>query len=663
MIDLLAEPPDSNIAWQLVKAVLPTDAESPLGRPLQVFTSTLFFLGGLYIAYGVIVGIVASSYHGKVLGQRWHQIWVPLRIILGAGLLAPLPSTGFSSVHYILRDVIARAGINLADASWNVFVSEVASGKTTILPASSDGSTIALTVLRHEVCAAVYNRAGSTWGWQAPKPDTKGSVGGLGLAGYEQRVTWSYGPTCGRLSFSVPDGRQAFSEARRAAVGALVDAFRPEAARYAQLAAETTGLSSPEAATKAVTDTLLSPRLVQDIRAAGAAYDTAVIAAAKEAAASVETEARANLVADAKTDGFMGAGAYFRGLTQVSELTTALANERPEEAEPRLDGDFGDSIGRGFAALRLQISGEPARSPISANDFAAAGDDRADSLTKALAPVARDLAEWAATPKKLEPGYDAMSALIGSGQALLSIGWSAIAAGGVVAAVSGNSLADVFGAGAAGQWFLSWTSPVIIGIMGIGALRAYLIPILPFIFILMSGVALVAALLEAMIALPLWCLKWLKMDNGDDFAGESVRMGILLTVNIFLRPSLAILAFCGSYPVFNIFLRTLDQMWAPAFLGQSGGSVVGLVGFLVMTCAEAYMTWYLALKLFGQSWSAPDKVLAWLGLPGTAGESSLASGAVGGMLALAGRGSMPRLSMPGPSRNGKLGGESNGERR
>lgn len=644
MIDLLAEPSASNVAWQLVRAVLPTDAESPWGRTLQVFSSTLFFFSGLYIAYGVIVGIVASAYHGKVLGQRWHQIWVPLRIVLGVGLLAPLPSTGFSSAHYILRDVIARAGINLADASWNVFVAEVAQGKATILPASSDGSTIALTVLKHEVCAAVYNQAGSTWGWQAPTPDRKGSVGGLGLAGYEQRVTWSYGPTCGRFSFSIPDGRHAFSDARRAAVGALVDAFRPEAARYAQLAAETTGLSSPEAATKAVTGTLLSARLVQDIRAAGAAYDTAVIAAAKEAAASVETEARANLVADAKTDGFIGAGAYFRGLTQVSELTTALANERPEEAEPRLDGDFGDVIARGFEALQLQISGEPARGDISANDFAAAGDDRAGALTKLLAPIARDLAEWAATPKKLDDGYDAISALIGSGQALLSIGWSAIAAGGIIAAVSGNSLADVFGADAAGQWFLSWTSPVIVGIMAIGGLRAYLIPILPFIFILISAAAWVAALLEAMIALPLWTLKWLKMDNGDDFAGESVRMGILLTVNIFLRPSLAILAFCGAYPVFNVFLRTLDKMWAPAFLGQTGGAVVGLVGFLVMTCAQAYMTWYLTLRLFGQSWALPDRVLAWLGLPGTAGESGLASGALGGMLALAGRGGMPRLT-------------------
>jgi conjugal transfer/type IV secretion protein DotA/TraY len=148
-----------------------------------------------------------------------------------------------------------------------------------------------------------------------------------------------------------------------------------------------------------------------------------------------------------------------------------------------------------------------------------------------------------------------------------------------------------------------------------------------------------------MIALPLWCLKWMRMDNGQDFAGESVRMGLMMTVNIALRPSLAILAYCGAYPVFNVVLRSLDKMWATAFLGQTGGAIVGLVGFIVMQIVLLYLTWYLSLKLFGQSWALPDRILAWLGLPGTAGESSIAAGAVGGMLTLAGRGGLPKTGL------------------
>ncbi|MDL2410647.1 hypothetical protein PY650_34785 [Rhizobium calliandrae] len=156
-----------------------------------------------------------------------------------------------------------------------------------------------------------------------------------------------------------------------------------------------------------------------------------------------------------------------------------------------------------------------------------------------------------------------------------------------------------------------------------------------------------------MIALPLWCMKWMRLDSGEDFAGESVRMGLLMTVNIFLRPSLAILAYCGSYPVFNLVLRTMDKMWATAFLAQTGGAVVGLVGFLVMSVIQLYLTWYLDFKLFGQSWALPDRVLAWLGLSGTGGESSLAAGAVGGMLTLAGRGQLPKTGLGMLMKGGK----------
>ena len=113
--------------------------------------------------------------------------------------------------------------------------------------------------------------------------------------------------------------------------------------------------------------------------------------------------------------------------------------------------------------------------------------------------------------------------------------------------------------------------------MFLGALRAYVIPILPFLFVLAAGIALIAALLEAMIALPLWCVKWMKMEGGEDFASEGTRMGMLLTVNIFLRPSLAILAYCGSYPVFDVVLRTMDSMWATTFLAQTGGADAGRV--------------------------------------------------------------------------------------
>ncbi|EKF59394.1 TraY/DotA-like type IV secretion system protein [Agrobacterium albertimagni AOL15] len=642
MMDIFAEPSATNIAWHWVSAVLPPDGSSPWGRTLQVFTSVLGFLASLGLAYSVISGIVQSAYTGKVLGDRWHQIWSPLRIIVGIGLLVPLPTTGFSSVHYILRDVVARGGINVADATWNTFVGVIA-GKDgmPIVPVSETGSTVAMAILRHEVCAAVYNQGGSMWGWEQRLPDPAG----LNADGV---TVWNYGATCGRLAYTFPEGRANFSNARRSAVAEIVSAFRAEAARYAELAAHTSGISSAEGAKNAISTKVLSATLVQDIRAAGAKFDAAIVAATKAEVASMDMTSRSKLVEAAKQDGFLTAGMYWRALAQISELTTSLTNERPDVTLPRTDGDFGQAIERAFSALALQVSGEAERVNLTANDFASAGDETADFLTRLLGNVARDMAEWAGSSGS---EGDAMAGLVSSGHAMIAGAWGIIAAGAGAAALAGNAVTRFFGA-AGVDWLLDWSKYVVGALMLIGSIRAYIIPMMPFVFVFMSGMAILASLMEAMIALPLWAMKWMKLDNGGDFAGESVRMGLLLTVNIALRPVLAVLALSAAYPVFDATLGTLDRLFATAFLGQTGGHVVGLVGILVMTAMHMYLTWYACMKGFGQIWTLPDRVLAWTGQAGTGGEANLTSGAFGGMLALAGRGNLPKTGLTAALKKG-----------
>lgn len=640
MIDLFAEPSNTNIAWQWAQAVLPSDATSPQGRVIQILTSVLFFLCGLGLAYHTVIGIVASAYTGKPLGDKWHQIWTPLRWVVCFGLLCPIPSTGFSPVHYILRDIVAKGSINVADAALNTLVRVVADPEKgmPIIPVSETGSAVVMAVLRHEICAAVYNQSGSIWGWEQPRPDPAGLVAGQTL------TVWNYGATCGRFSYSVPSGKTDFANARRAAVAEIINTFRPAATQYAKLAAETSGISSAEGAKNAISAKMLSPTLVQDIRAAGEKFDAAIVAAAKEEVAAMDITSRSKLIKAAEQGGFLTAGMYWRALAQISELSTSLTNERIDDTLPRVDGDFGQAINRAFAALSLQVSGEAERMNLSANDFAEAGDETADFLTRLLAPVTRSMAEWASmsNSKDDEPltSNDAMAGLISSGHAMIAGAWAVIGIGAGAAAFSGNAIMKFFGA-AGVDWILDWSKWVVSALMIFGTLRAYIIPMMPFVFVVMAGIATLSALMEAMIALPLWATKWLKPDNSGDFAGESVRMGLLILVNIGLRPVLAVLALCFAYPVFNVTLGTIDKLWATAFLAQTGGHVVG-IGFMAMTGMHMYLSWHACMKGFGQIWSLPDRVLAWTGQPGAGGEASLTSGAIGGMLALAGRGGLPK---------------------
>ena len=180
-------------------------------------------------------------------------------------------------------------------------------------------------------------------------PNGEGSISSGGLPGQSSRVVWSYGPTCGHCSYSLPRGQEAFGASRRDAVADIVSAFRDEAQPYAKLAAETAGLSSADAVTRAVSGKVLSATILQAIREKGAAFDGKITSAAKTAAAQVEKASRASLIDNARLEGFLSAGTYFRALSQISELTTTLANENLEDSPPRTDGDFGQALERAFA--------------------------------------------------------------------------------------------------------------------------------------------------------------------------------------------------------------------------------------------------------------------------------------------------------------------------
>lgn len=80
---------------------------------------------------------------------------------------------------------------------------------------------------------------------------------------------------------------------------------------------------------------------------------------------------------------------------------------------------------------------------------------------------------------------------------MIAAGWAAIAADGVVMVASSNWLSSSVGAGGAASWFIDWSKWVTGAIMILGALRAYVIPMMPFLFVFMAGMATLAALMEA----------------------------------------------------------------------------------------------------------------------------------------------------------------------
>lgn len=649
--DLWAEPAPTNLAWQWVNLLLPSDASSPWGAALAVFSSALTFIATGLLAWVTVQGIVHSAYTGKVLGEKFHQIWGPLRVVLGLGLLVPITG-GFSPVHETLKNAFLRPAINLADATWLTFVETVAKDGTPVIPASASGSGLVFDLAEHEICLAVAKAAGEPWGYNTPFPPASGAVNSGGLWA-NPTATWSYGRDCGAISYTMPVEQAAFAETRRAAVASIVTTLRAKAALYAATFHDGKSIPTPEAALTAIGQSMLPAGFAAEIRSAGTTYDKAISEAAAKEASKVETDSRSKLVEAARAQGWINAGSYWRSLSQISELSIALASEKPERTAPRLDqlATFETPVRNALAALRYQISGEQLQAQLTADDLTAAGDASADFLTKVLGPMTRNLGEWLSRSDGSKS--DPMSDIISSGHVMITAAGVAILGGAAVMVGASNWLADALGAGGAASWLLDW-SKLAIGVLWIiGAMRAYVLPMMPFLFILIAAITWAAAILEAMVASLLWALTFLKMDNGD-FIAQSQRQGMMLLFNIFLRPVLAVLSLCGAYMLFSVSVSTLDSLWTVAFFGQTGGHISGLSGLLVSLALKTFILWTLCVKIFGLIANLPDRVGTWFDVPSTAhyGEAGHVGAMAAGAAALASRGTPGAIPTRGLGKKG-----------
>lgn len=650
LADLFAEPAATNLAWQWVNVIIPSDASNPWGKALAVFASVLTLVAVNVIAWITIQGIVQSAYTGKVLGERFHQIWAPLRVVLGLGLLVPIAG-GFSPIHETIKQVALRPAINLADATWLTFVETVAKDGTPIVPVSAGGSGLVFDIAEHEICLAVAKATGEPWGYTFPFPAAEGEAHSGGLLS-NSTVTWSYGRDCGAISYTMPAEQTAFAEARRAAVAELVKALRAKAAIYAETFRDGKSIPTPEAALNAVGQSMLPVGLAAEIRSAGAAYDKRISEAAAAETSKVEADSRSKLVEAAKAEGWVNAGRYWRSLSQISELTVALATEKPERTAPRLDklASFATPVRNALDTLRYQISGEQLQAQLSANDLAAAGDASADFLTKVLGPMTRNLGEWLSSSPDASK-TDPMGDIISSGHVMIATAGAAIVGGAAVMVGASNWFADFIGANGAASHLLSWANLAIGALWLIGAMRAYVLPVMPFLFIIIAAITWAAAILEAMIASLLWGLTFLRMDNGD-FIGQAQKQGMMLLFNVAFRPVLAVLSLCGAYLLFAVSVSTLDSLWATAFFGQTGGHIAGLSGLLVSLALKTFILWTICVKLFGLIANLPDRVGTWFDVPSTAqyGEAGHVGAMAAGAAALASRGTPGAIPTKGRSK-------------
>lgn len=105
----------------IVDGVLHGTGSQIVGSMFEVFNAAVMALGGIIIAYTMIVSTMNTAHEGEMLGKKWNSIWVPVRATAGLALLIP-KSSGYCLLQIFVMWVVVQ-GVGAADKLWNAALS------------------------------------------------------------------------------------------------------------------------------------------------------------------------------------------------------------------------------------------------------------------------------------------------------------------------------------------------------------------------------------------------------------------------------------------------------------------------------------------------------------------------------------------------------------
>ncbi|MES2212339.1 MAG: DotA/TraY family protein [Pseudomonadota bacterium] len=97
-----------------------------LGSLFAIFNTGLSSVGVIVLSYTTFMGSMQTAHHGELLGRQWSMLWIPMRSMLGVGLLAPTAS-GYSLIQMFFMWVILQ-GVGLANMLWTLTLDNYQAG-------------------------------------------------------------------------------------------------------------------------------------------------------------------------------------------------------------------------------------------------------------------------------------------------------------------------------------------------------------------------------------------------------------------------------------------------------------------------------------------------------------------------------------------------------
>ena len=135
--ELFEEPEEADLFMNLLSVIIPnvgpvgadTDAGGVTGQTealknaFFVFSSVLLLVATILTTWQILSSMVAQAKEGQLLGRRYHEVWAPLRLVIGYGMLMPIAG-GFCAAQVLVVYLIVWGG-NVANHVWQPYVATI----------------------------------------------------------------------------------------------------------------------------------------------------------------------------------------------------------------------------------------------------------------------------------------------------------------------------------------------------------------------------------------------------------------------------------------------------------------------------------------------------------------------------------------------------------
>lgn len=586
---------------------------------ITVLNAAALTIGGILVAYTIIVGTANTAHDGEMLGKKFSSVWVPVRTALGSALVLPIVNGSYCLMQLIVAWLVVQ-GIGLADQAWTTYTSATNLNQTVSVGLQQPNvTTLGYNIFEDLVCmnklatplteAEQIATAGSSFGitTQNNITNTKYLFGdrnqssGISLDSCGSVTVPNFhmptlGPSTGsvisglfNLEQSIDRTKTLVDDQNKDTI-TLINTLQPIAQNFVN----TNQLDSTA------------------IDSAISVYETQI----RQDAANLATQMSPyqDISKYASQDGWISEGNYYMKLASLSNMINNSMLDVPSSTGPT------KALSSPIWGSQISTTIRPLISQLNAQNkgvatFGIANQD-GGSNSGWLSTIAKTVTsgfDFNIIMKKIftssfnfviDPNQNPIITASNMGHWLLGIGSSAFGIGITLMATVGNAP----GVGLAIATVMLSVVPMM---LMTGILLSYIIPMMPFFIFLGAFIGWLIMVVEAMIAAPLWAIMHLH-PSGDDITGKGGN-GYYLVLSLLIRPLLMTFGFVAALTIIQVLGQYYNEIFADVFIATQTNSnfLILILGMILSGFFYGGGVYILIKRSFALIHEIPDNMLEW----------------------------------------------------